>query len=218
MNRIVTYFKNLTERDVAKFLVIFYIVGITGFLVPQTRLLFERMIPLSLGINIFLMMLFHRPYNLKHFYYFVAIIAFTIGIEAIGVNTGILFGSYAYGPSLGLKVFATPVLIGFNWLMLTYGAVSIVRSVPALRKALPVLVGVLMVAFDFVMEPVAMKTAMWDWAFHHVPLQNYVMWFVISVVVASGYELFQIETKNKVAQYIFAAQLVFFIALNLFLK
>ena len=38
--------------------------------------------------------------------------------EAIGVNTGLLFGTYEYGANLGFKIFGVPLIIGVNWTVL----------------------------------------------------------------------------------------------------
>lgn len=217
MNRIIQYFKTLEEKEATKFLIIFYIVGTAGFLIPQTRDLFEKLIPVSLIINIFMLFLFHKAFNLKHLIFFASVIVATIAIEAIGVQTGQLFGEYIYGSSIPVKVFDTPILIGFNWLMLTYGSVFILRTRKALRKFLPILTGVLMTGFDYIMEPVAMKTDMWTWAFNEIPYQNYIMWFVVATVIGGCFELFNINTDNKVAGRIFVLQLAFFGILNIFL-
>jgi putative membrane protein len=217
MNRIIQYFKTLEEKEATKFLIIFYIVGTAGFLIPQTRGIFEKLIPVSLIINIFMLFLFHKVFNLKHLIFFASVIVVTIAIEAVGVQTGQLFGEYIYGNSIPVKVFGTPVLIGFNWLMLTYGAVFLIRSKKALRKFLPILVGLLMAGFDYVMEPVAMKTDMWTWMFNEVPFQNYVMWFVVATIIGGCYELFNINTDNKIAGRVFVLQLAFFGILNIFL-
>jgi putative membrane protein len=217
MHRIIQYFKTLEEKEATKFLIIFYIVGTAGFLIPQTRGIFEKLIPVSLIINIFMLFLFHKVFNLKHLIFFASVIVVTIAIEAVGVQTGQLFGEYIYGNSIPVKVFGTPVLIGFNWLMLTYGAVFLIRSKKALRKFLPILVGLLMAGFDYVMEPVAMKTDMWTWMFNEVPFQNYVMWFVVATIIGGCYELFNINTDNKIAGRVFVLQLAFFGILNIFL-
>ena len=111
MKRIVNYFKNLEAKEATKFLIIFYVVGTMGFLIPQTRDLFEKLIPLSLAINIFMLLLFHPKFDRRHITFFSAIIILTIAIEAIGVKTGLLFGDYQYEKSLSVKVFETPILI-----------------------------------------------------------------------------------------------------------
>ena len=57
-------------------------------------------------------------------------IAFLWGLlaEIIGVQTGILFGSYAYGETLGLKIFGAPLVIGLNWVTTVIICASIVHK------------------------------------------------------------------------------------------
>ncbi|MBN1926550.1 MAG: carotenoid biosynthesis protein [Prolixibacteraceae bacterium] len=218
MNRIVSYLKNLEVRDATKFLIIFYVVGITGFLIPFTREIFEKMIPLSLLINLFLIFLFHRPYNAKHLLFFGSVFLLTFFIEAIGVNTGVLFGEYIYGNSLPVKLFETPLIIGLNWLMLSYGVVQLLRMSMQLRKYIIILGAACMTIFDIMMEPVAMKTGMWSWSYNIIPWQNFIMWFILSAIIIAGFELFSIKTDNKIAGRVFLFQLFFFVVLNIFLK
>jgi putative membrane protein len=59
----------------------------------------------------------------------LSLLIFLIGfsVEAVGVATGILFGSYAYSDVFGFKIFDTPALIGVNGCFLalsTYGIVQ----------------------------------------------------------------------------------------------
>lgn len=217
MSWIVNYSKLLTEKKAKIFLIIYYLVGLAGFLIPYTRPLFEGLIPLSVLINLYLVLLFHRPFDQRHVLVFLGVMLFTFAIEAIGTKTGILFGSYFYGPSLGFKIFETPLLIGVNWLVLVYGATAIVRSFKALKRWVPFSAAALMVVFDFIMEPVAMKTGMWSWAYDVVPLQNYFMWFVVAVIIVGVMELMAIKTVKPVAARLFWVQMFFFLVLNLFL-
>jgi putative membrane protein len=217
MNRIFKYFKELQAKEATKFLIIFYTVGIAGFLVPQTRQLFVLLIPVSLLVNLFMLFLFHSTFNLKHLFFFLGIVVFTFSVEAVGVNTGWLFGEYIYGNSLSVKLFDTPLIIGFNWLMLVYGVVQLMRGNQFLRKYMIVAGAVVMTAYDFLMEPVAIKTDMWSWIDGVIPMQNYVAWFLVSAIVIAVFELFALRTDNKIAGRIFILQFIFFTLLNLFL-
>ncbi|GAO31447.1 carotenoid biosynthesis protein [Geofilum rubicundum] len=217
MSWIDNHSKQLTEKRVKLFLIIYYSVGLAGFLIPGSRSLFEALIPLSVLINLFLVLLFHKLFDQRHVLVFLGVMLFTFAVEAIGTKTGLLFGSYFYGPSLGFKVFETPLLIGVNWLVLAYGATAIVRSFKALRRWVPFSAAALMVVFDFIMEPVAMKTGMWSWAHDVIPLQNYLMWFFVAVIVVGVLELTAIKTVKPVAARLFWVQMVFFLVLNFFL-
>ena len=46
--------------------------------------------------------------------------------EILGVNYGLIFGKYDYGDNLGLKLLGVPLLIGLNWVVLTFicGSIS----------------------------------------------------------------------------------------------
>ena len=217
MSIVLSYFKKLTEKDVSKFIIIYYSVGLAGFLIPFARPYFEALIPLSVIINLFLILLFHKPFDRNHIVVFSVVVLFTFAVEAIGTNTGLLFGSYLYGPSLGLTFFNTPLLIGVNWLVLAYGATSIVRMAPVLKNWVPFSAAALMVVFDFIMEPVAMKTGMWVWSYNEVPLQNYAMWFFVAVIVVGVFELFSIKTVRPLAARLFWVQAIFFLLLHIFL-
>ena len=57
------------------------------------------------------------------------VVIYLIGVlaEVLGVRYNIIFGNYYYGNSLGPQVLEVPLIIGFNWLTLsfaTYGVSS----------------------------------------------------------------------------------------------
>jgi putative membrane protein len=148
--------------------------------------------------------------------YFVIVFAAGLLLEAIGVNTGVIFGEYAYGSVLGIKIWGTPLMIGVNWLMLTYMAwdmtgwikIPVFLRVPASS--------LLMVLFDFVMEPVAITMGMWTWSGNVIPLQNYLAWFVISLMFFTLTALMKIEVRNKISIPLWLILFTFFILLQLF--
>ncbi|MDG5799874.1 carotenoid biosynthesis protein [Marinilabiliaceae bacterium ANBcel2] len=214
----------LKESVVLRVIIHFYIIGVVGFLFASVRPVFEFLIPFTILLNLFLLLFFHRPFDKKHTLFFIMVFVLTIGIEAVGVRSGLLFGSYSYGESsLGYKIFETPVLIGANWLILIYGSIAIVRYLSKQRgfsflsKWVPFTSALFMVIFDYVMEPVAVYTAMWGWHNDIIPLQNYFTWFVISVLISAGFELLNIKTIKPVAIRLFLAQFFFFLILNLFM-
>jgi bisanhydrobacterioruberin hydratase len=217
MKNILLGYKRLNEKEVTKFIIIFYLVGAVGFLVPISRALFEWLIPLSILTNLSLLFFFHQPRDKRHLIIFLLIWIVSFLIEAIGTNTGMIFGEYSYGKSLGIGFFNTPILIGANWLVLIYGALSIVRLFPFLNKFRILATAFLMLVFDWLMEPVAIKTGMWFWLSGTIPHLNYIMWFAISAFFAGLLEYFRIKTNKPVAARLFLAQLFFFTLLNLFL-
>ena len=115
----------------------------------------------------------------------------TFAAEAVGVATGAVFGEYVYGPTLGWKAWDVPVIIAFNWVMVVNGAVCLADRILSLRAvfhrriALPLLAGAISAAFDWVMEPVAIRLDYWTWAGETIPLQNYAAWFVLAAALAA---------------------------------
>ena len=79
--------------------------------------LFLKLIPLALLLSFIGLIVFHasKP-DVKTIVVFAGIYFIGFLIEALGVNTGKIFGEYVYGKSLGFKISETPVIIGINWL------------------------------------------------------------------------------------------------------
>jgi putative membrane protein len=50
-------------------------------------------------------------------------------LEVVGVKTGLIFGEYKYGSTLGIKLFEVPLIIGFNWVFVILGSISISRLI-----------------------------------------------------------------------------------------
>ena len=148
----------------------------------------------------------------------ISIICFITGLtfEIIGTNTGLIFGDYTYGQTLGFQVGHVPLIIGVNWLILVYSSAAIVNYFVAqthwLIKA--AISAGLMVGLDFFIEPVAIKYDFWSWTNDFIPIQNYVAWFLIAFFLLSIAHR-TITIKNKTAIALFVAQSLFFIILNL---
>lgn len=200
----------LPEKEVKKFIVIFYIVGFLGFILPFSRPLFMTITPLALLLNIYLLLLYHHPYNLKTLLVFCFIMCAGYGIEVLGVKTGLIFGSYRYGSALGFKLWETPLLIGVNWLFMTYAS-SAVAHFLKLKKALFFIIApAIMLAYDVVLEQLAPRLGMWQWAGGEVPLRNYLAWYILGFFFILLMKKAQINTRNTFALLLFVAQFVFF--------
>ncbi len=153
--------------------------------------------------------------------------ALTFAAEAVGVATGAVFGEYVYGPTLGWKVLDVPVIIAFNWVMVVNGAVCIALRIGRFGAggrrwlALPLLAGAISAAFDWVMEPVAIRLDYWTWAGGTIPLQNYAAWFVLAAVLAAVHprqlqRACELGTTGRLAGIYVLLQAAFFGALRLF--
>jgi len=135
-------------------------------------------------------------------------------IEIAGVHTGLIFGNYQYGQTLGAKIGEVPLLIGVNWMILTYATVSavILLNVPNWIKS--ILGASILVAMDYLIEPVAIRFDMWNWQGNEVPAENYIAWFLISFLMLQAYFLFSSPKFNKLAFAFLLIQFLFFGILN----
>jgi len=212
------YPKNRIEiKEIKKFLVIFYIVGLLGFIIPFTKNLFITITPLALILSVYLLALFHREYNKPTVVLFISIFLAGYFVEVIGVKTGAVFGSYSYGPALGPKLFETPLMIGVNWLFLAYVATSIVDSLKQKSWLTLLLAPLLMVGYDLVLEQVAPLMDMWYWESAPIPLKNYLSWYLVALTMVSTIKLLKIKTDNPLSRILFICQFLFLLSLTFLL-
>lgn len=208
--------KYATHRNLILLLVILHTVGVVGILVPQTRNLVLSLSSINLFLG-FIVLLLSESKNLRSILTFVSI-AFIIGFgsELIGVHTGLLFGNYSYGANLGVKFQDVPLIIGVNWAVLVITSGSLTENLTENLWVKVLLNSILMVFFDFIMEPVAMKSDFWSWNNDAIPFFNYVCWFFIALMLQMIYLRFFKIKSNIVYKSLFVIQLVFFTLLNLF--
>jgi bisanhydrobacterioruberin hydratase len=198
-------------------LIIYYVVGIAGLSIPSTRALFTMLTPISLLMSLALLMVYHNGWKTKYVFAFALIAILGYLVEVAGVLTGEVFGAYTYGKTLGLKILDTPLMIGVNWLMLIYCVYAILENAvwPWWLKILAA--ASMMVVYDIIMEPVAISLDMWNWGGGRIPLQNYVAWFGVSVVLLGLMHLTGVKTGNRIAAWLFGVQAGFFLILNIVL-
>ncbi len=208
---------NINSKIVNRFLVLFYSVGIIGLLMPVSFPFFIKLIPLALLISLAALAVFHGRFSMKQIILYATIFSIGFFIEAAGVNTGLIFGSYHYGESLGVKLFNTPLIIGLNWLLLVYLTASLPEPFK-MHIAIKVVTGAaVMVAYDLLLEQVAPVLDMWYWQYDIIPARNYISWFIIALIFHSLIRIFKAETSNKLAPFLFICQVIFFLVLFLFL-
>jgi len=209
--------EKIRRFNLAPYLVIFYTVGVAGMIIPQTRELFKALVPLNLLMNVFLLLIYHGKIDPRFAWKALVIYSAGFVVELAGVNTGLIFGSYEYGPTLGPHLFHTPLMIGVNWFMLVYASLVITSKFIDHRYFRILIAAVLMVVYDFALEPSAIDLDMWDWG-GAVPMQNYVAWLVISFVLIWFADRSGLVNKgNKIAAPLFFVQMGFFILLDLWI-
>lgn len=198
------------ELRTAALVIIVYTVGIAGMTIPATGELFVRLIPLIIVTSLAVSLAFHRSWDLKTISVFLSIIILSWIVEAAGVATGIIFGSYSYGGSLGSKLLETPLLIGFNWLLLIYGTASLTEKMRTNGIVKIITASALMVLYDLVLEIAAPHLGMWQFESGVAPFRNYAAWFLLSVLFHSIVQLSGIKSFNRIASVIVVVQFIFF--------
>jgi len=222
-NLIKKVFNVVSYEELPKTFLIFYSVGLLLFLLPFTRELFITLTPLSLLLVNIALLYHHRHWNFRFILFIFTVTISSFLIEAEGVRGGVLFGDYIYLGTLGPKLFATPLIIGLNWLMLTYCSAAIMeyirrRSAGTVDIAIKILGGaLLMVTYDIVVEMVAPGMGMWEFDQGYPPAKNFVMWFVMATVFHILFVAFKIKPVGKPAIALFFAQIAFFLVISLFM-
>lgn len=197
-------------------LLILYAVGIIGILLPLHED-FILLTPANLLLSLGLMLWAHPGWDKRTLAFSGITYLAGFGAELFGVQTGILFGDYAYGRVLGPKIWGTPLMIGVNWVMLSYSAGVIGNYL--LPRAHWLLRGLfaalLMVGLDVLIEPVAMHYGFWAWAGDSVPLRNYLGWFLVAFPLQCLFAFWLGAVRNKVAAALFILQILFFLILGI---
>lgn len=198
-------------------LIIVYAVGLIG-LNTSSSAWFLRATPITLALSAAALLWNHKGWNLSFAIVIAACLLVGFFVEVAGVATGVIFGEYYYGDTLGPTLFEVPVMIAVNWLVLVYCTGSIVapNRWPVVIKA--AVSAALMTGLDVLIEPVAIKLDFWHWGFmEEIPMQNYLAWFIISFVLHLLYHFLKFDKQNKLGFAIFVIQIIFFGTLNLIL-
>ncbi|MDL5154799.1 carotenoid biosynthesis protein [Actinomycetospora termitidis] len=117
--------------------------------------------------------------------------------EAVGLATGVPFGSYAYTGTLGAEVLGVPLVVPLAWAMMAWPALVVGRAL-AVRGLATVAVGAVALAtWDLFLDPQMVAAGHWSWAdpapamplVPDVPLTNYAGWLLVSLLVIGGLHL-----------------------------
>jgi len=195
-------------------IIIFHLVGLVGFLIPAAQPYFIKLVPFHL-LLMFAVIIFTYNANIKRLLLFVSGV-FLCGylVEVLGVHTGKIFGSYYYGDTLGYKIAAVPLLMGVNWVILIFSVGQMMKSFKIRNSIVASLLGaVALITFDYFLEPVAMKFDYWQWDWHKIPGQNFVAWFIVSVILLKFYYALGLKQQRYIGITMFASQLIFFVVL-----
>lgn len=114
-------------------------------------------------------------------------------IEKIGSTTGIPFGDYSYSAILTPQLIGVPIAVMFAWFAMTWVMCVFVHDIKGSLVKKAMLVGLLLTAWDFYLDPQMTSKQYWIWnttspslpGIPGIPLTNYVGWFISGTVLAS---------------------------------
>jgi len=196
-------------------LLLFHVTGFLGLGFSGNPDFYLQFVPLNLLLTVGLLLAF-QPEKTPTFWWFCLVtIAVGFLVEVVGIQTGLLFGSYKYGATLGPKWLDVPLLIGVNWLILTYSTGLLARYLPLPDFLRAVLAAMLMVGLDVCIEPIAVRYDFWQWQFDVIPLQNFKGWFAVAFILQVFFNRTDFVKRNALAPFIFMLQLLFFFGLGL---
>lgn len=206
-------------------IILMYTAGTIGLLIPYTQPYFKLVSSLNLWVSLILLLFFHQDFNKT--FIFTAIFIFLVGffVEVVGVHTGMIFGNYHYGQTLGMQLFNVPLVIGANWLLLVYCSSTSVKTVFSNIKhksfftsifTQAIIASLVMVGLDYWIEPVAVRLDFWHWQTEKIPAQNFQAWFFLSFILIYFFLNGKFLKTNALASLLLLLQFLFFISISIF--
>ena len=135
---------------------------------------------------------------------------------------------------LGYTIFGVPLLIGLQWFVLMYccgvaihhmqvwmenkfGEMELKLSATIKTVSFIIDGALLAVFFDYIMEPVAVKLGFWQWNNQQIPVYNYTCWLIVSSILLYVFSRLNFNKENHFAVHLFIIQVLFFLALSIYL-
>ena len=164
-------------------LFILHLVGGVALSMDSVESIFLALTPFNLAFTFGLLIWGNDDFSFNFFK--VISVLFLIGffVEVLGVYSGILFGEYHYGKTLGFQFLEVPLIIGVNWVLLVVSSFAVSSYFVSNSILKVILSSIIMVLLDLMIEPVAIRLDFWHWQAEVIPLQNYLMWFLVALLM-----------------------------------
>jgi putative membrane protein len=114
-----------------------------------------------------------------------------LAVETLGVHTGVPFGRYAYGASLGPRLFGVSAVVPLAWAMMAYPAYVLVRRHQWAPDLAAVLGGLVLATWDLFLDPQMVAAGHWRWfgtgpALNGIPVTNFLGWLLVGTVLTGA--------------------------------
>lgn len=196
------------------FLILVYVSGSIGFVMNPS--FFSPFTPFTLLFTSFVFLIFQLGKSFKFTITFLAIAFLGYLAEVIGVKTGLIFGNYTYGNSLGYKLFDVPLVISINWALLICASIITIKKFFNNKWLVLLLAAILITLIDLLIEQVAFKLDFWSFAAGMPGLHNYIGWLAVAFFSPLFFYKTIIKGHFKVSLIILILQIIFFSSLFLF--
>jgi uncharacterized membrane protein len=136
----------------------------------------------------------------------VAVVA--VGMEALGLSTGVPYGEYSYSDALGPTLLGVPFLVPLAWLLMAWPSwVLAARLAPRSRAWRVLVAAYVFAAWDVVLDPQMVQAGYWRWAhpapglpgIDTVPLTNLAGWLVAGLLLMTLIDLLVERTARPPA-------------------
>ena len=106
-------------------LFIIHLVGGVALSIDNVKSIFLLLTPFNLALTFGLLIWGNDDFSINFFK--IISVLFLIGffIEVMGVYSGLLFGEYHYGKTLGFQFLGVPLIIGVNWVLLVMSSFAV---------------------------------------------------------------------------------------------
>ena len=180
--------------------------------------LFLSLSPISLIFTFLIVVCSNIEVSYKSFATIIIIFFLSIISEIIGVNYGLLFGSYYYGENLGYSIYGVPLVIGLNWVVLTVSCGNIASYFFEKNKYLSIFFGsLLMLILDVIMEQVSGNIDFWYFNDENL-IFNYITWFILGACNQYFYQSLNYTKNLVISVNVYLSFIVFFLILFVYLK
>ncbi|MEK9664408.1 MAG: carotenoid biosynthesis protein [Candidatus Nanopelagicales bacterium] len=114
-----------------------------------------------------------------------------LGMEAVGVATGLPFGNYTYADTLGPALLGVPVIVMMAWAMMAYPCFLAAQRLSSTRAGVIVIGTWILASWDLFLDPQMVSEGHWVWettspslpGIPDIPLSNYVGWIITAAII-----------------------------------